>query len=90
MSNLFERPRVDLKSVRWVKEMISQRLRLPDNVTLAVAELRCHEEGCPPVETVASVRYEDGQIKKWRFAKPVKDISCDDIDLLGAPTKYSI
>ena len=86
MSNLFERPRPDLKSVRWVKELISQRLSLPDNVTLAVAELRCHEEGCPPIETVATVRYEDGQIKKWRFAKPLKYISRDDIDLLDVPT----
>ena len=52
MQNLFNRTRPDRDAVRQIKELISEGFGLPDTTTLAVAELRCHELGCPPIETV--------------------------------------
>ena len=80
MSNLFERPRTDAKSTRRIKNLITQRFNLSETVTLAVADLRCHEQGCPPIETVITARYEDGKISNWRISKPVNQITSDDLE----------
>ena len=65
MSNLFERKKIDGNSIRNIKELITNQFKLSENTTLAVAELRWHEPGCPPEETVITARYEDGSIKNW-------------------------
>ena len=83
MSNLFERPRTDAKSTRHIKNLITQRFNLSETVTLAVAELRCHETGCPPIETVVTARYADGKISNWRISKPVNQITSEDLEDLS-------
>ena len=70
MQNLFNRSRPDRDAVRQIKELISEGFGLPDTTTLAVAELRCHEPGCPPEETVITARHEDGSIKIPDVLKP--------------------
>ena len=82
MSNLFERPRTDAKSTRRIKNLITQRFNLSETVTLAVAELRCHEPGCPPIETVITARHIDGSVQDWCIAKPIKDITSEDVEPL--------
>ena len=39
-----------------VKEWVSKHLDLGEDDLVSVAELACHEPGCPPVETVVTVR----------------------------------
>ena len=57
MSNLFERKKIDGSAIRNIKELITIQFKLSENTTLAVAELRCHEPGCPPEETVITARH---------------------------------
>ena len=82
MSNLFERKKIDGNSIRNIKELITIQFKLSENTTLAVAELRCHEPGCPPEETVITARYEDGSIKNWKIGKPINEIKQKDIEKL--------
>ena len=82
MSNLFERKKIDGSAIRNIKELITNQFKLSENTTLAVAELRCHEPGCPPVETVITARYKDGSINDWRIEKPINEIKKKDIEKL--------
>lgn len=83
MPGLFDRTRPDGDAIRRVKTMIANNFELPETTLLSVAELRCHEQGCPPVETVITARAADGGVNDWRIAKPVSDIDIADIELLG-------
>lgn len=47
MPGMFDRTRPDAEAVRRVKAFVAARVGLPETVTLAVAELRCHEPNCP-------------------------------------------
>jgi hypothetical protein len=87
MQNLFERKRPNAEAILRVKTLISEHHGLSDTTTLTVAELRCHEPGCPPIETVFTARDIDGSVSDWRIAKPVKDITIHDIKILNKNTK---
>jgi len=63
MRGLFDSHRPDPKAVCRIKRLIAERFSLPESTTIAVAELRCHEPGCPPVETVITVREVDGSVR---------------------------
>lgn len=79
MPGLFDRARPDADAVRRVKALVAERFELPETTTLSVAELRCHEPDCPPVETVVTARDADGSALDWRIAKPVGEIVAGDI-----------
>ena len=83
MHGLFDPSRPDPKAVRRIKTLVAERFGLPESTTLAVAELRCHEPDCPPVETVITAREADGTMRDWRVAKPLSDVERADIDMLG-------
>ncbi len=82
MPGLFDRARPDAEAVRKIKALIAERFDLPETTTLAVAELRCHEPDCPPVETVVTARQADGSVQDWRIAKAINDIVDADITSL--------
>ena len=82
MPGIFDRTRPDAKAVRRVKALVAAHVGLPETVTLAVAELRCHEPNCPPIETVITARETDGRARDWRIAKPITDITAEDVALL--------
>ena len=82
MSNLFNRARPDATAIRQLKELISDIFGLPKTAILSVAELQCHEVGCPPIETVVTARYSDSSMQDWRIAKPVNEITFMDIENL--------
>ncbi|MCY3874610.1 MAG: hypothetical protein OXF88_09985 [Rhodobacteraceae bacterium] len=83
MRGLFDPNRPDPKSVRRIKMLIAERFGFPESTTLAVAELRCHEPGCLPVETVITAREADGSMRDWRVAKPLSEVERADIEILG-------
>ena len=62
--------------------LVAERFELPGSTVLAVAELRCHEPDCPPVETVITARQSDGSMRNWRVAKPLGDVERTDIEML--------
>ena len=87
MRGLFDRKRPDAESVRRVKALVSEQLGLHGAAALTVAELACHEPGCPPIETVVTVHGADGQRRTWRLHKPVAEITAGDVEtaISGAP-----
>ena len=83
MRGMFNRKRPDANAVRNLKKIVAEQFELPDDTTLSVAELNCHEPGCPPTETVITARSPDGTTADWRVAKAIADIRETDInDLL--------
>ena len=86
MQDLFGRQRPDADAVRRIKSLVAARFELPETTTIAVAELRCHEPGCPPVETVVTARDADGGLCDWRIPKPVAEIGDADVTALETET----
>lgn len=84
MRGMFDRSRPDPEAVRRIKALVTERFGLDDTTTLAVAELRCHEPDCPPVETVVTARDAAGTVRDWRIAKPVSEVEPADIEMLDA------
>ena len=82
MQGMFNRKRPDANVLRNLKKIVARQFKLPDDTTLSVAELNCHEPGCPPTETVITARSPDGTTTDWRVAKPVADIQETDINKL--------
>ena len=79
MQNLFERKRPNVEAVQRIKKLILDHYRLSETTTLAVAELKCSEPGCPPIETVVTARHADGSMSDWRIPKAIMEITVDDI-----------
>ena len=82
MQGMFNRKRPNANVVRNLKKIVARQFKLPYDTTLSVAELNCHEPGCPPTETVITARSPDGTTTDWRVAKPVADIQETDINKL--------
>ena len=82
MPGMFDTKRPDAQAVRRIKALVAAHFELPDTTTLSVAELRCHEPGCPPLETVVTARAADGSVSDWRVAKRLADIEKADIEML--------
>jgi len=84
MRGLFDRKRPDAAAVRRVKALITEHLGLPGAATCMVAEVACHEPGCPPIETVVTVHGADGQRRTWRLYTPIAEITAADVAALEA------
>ena len=82
MQGMFNRKRPDANVVRDLKKIVAKQFKLPDDTTLSVGELNCHEPGCPPTETVITARSPDGTTTDWRVAKAIADIQETDINKL--------
>ena len=82
MQGMFNQKRPDANAVRNLKKIVAEQFELPDDTTLSVAELNCHEPGCPPTETVITARSPDGTTTDWRVAKAIADIQETDINNL--------
>jgi hypothetical protein len=61
-------------ALRQVKTWAEQALRLPDDYAVLVTELRCSEEGCPPVETVIAVVGGPEKLRQGKVACPADDV----------------
>ena len=79
MKGMFDRKVIDPKAIRTLKAVFLQKFPLQDNTSISIAELSCHEPDCPPIETVITVRYENGSMKNWRVAKPISEVEETDI-----------
>ena len=76
---MFNRKTKNIEKIRNLKLLISYKYKLSDNTIISIAELSCHEPDCPPIETVITVRYENGSMKNWRVAKPISEVEETDI-----------
>ena len=57
-----------------VKSWVSQHLVLTETDLITVAELTCHEPGCPPVETVVTVHELGGRSRSWHIHRPLAEV----------------
>ena len=62
-----------------IKVWVSKQLGLGENDLVSVAELTCHEPDCPPVETVVTVHWNDGERETWKIHKPMSEVSQSDM-----------
>ncbi len=67
-----------------IKALVRRHFGLDDAATLMVSELRCHEDGCPDVETVIAVMGSGRANLTWKIAKPMAQVDADDIATLSA------
>lgn len=51
----FLRPKKRVGNADAIKTWVRDALGLADDATVMVSELACHEEDCPPLETVVAV-----------------------------------
>mgnify|MGYP005731458561 FL=1 len=82
MVEMFDNKKTNPEIIRNLKSVFTEKFYISKDSTISVAELRCHEPNCPPVETVFTVRTTDGLIKDWRISKSVSEIQIKDIELL--------
>lgn len=60
---------------RWTHEL----LRLDDDATLTINEVRCPEPGCPDLETVIGISCAPGRWRRLRVPRPVADVTREDL-----------
>ena len=82
MKNLFDRRRPNGAKVREIKDLVINYFGFPETTVLTAAELRCHDDSCPPVETVITARHSDSSTQDWRLTKPIDEIAKKDIESL--------
>jgi hypothetical protein len=68
-----------------IKRWVAEALGAGGETTVMVAELRCAEPGCPPVETSISVLDKPGEPRQRKIHKPMSDVTRDDVLHLFAP-----
>jgi hypothetical protein len=71
-------------SAQRIKDLVRAHFALDDGMTLMVSELRCHEDGCPDVETVIAVMGGGQANLTWKIAKPMAQVDAGDVAGLTA------
>ena len=82
MVGMFDKKVTNPEIIRKLKLDFAENFQLPESAMISIAELRCHEPGCPPVETVITARFTDGKTKDWRISKSASEIKHIDITML--------
>ena len=68
--------------IRKLKIQIAKKYQLPESTIISIAELACHEPGCPPIEIIITSRAEDGSMQNWKIGKSIDKIEESDINQL--------
>ena len=79
---MFNKKKPNVELIRKLKIQISKKYQLPESTLISVAELACHEPGCPPIETIITARAEDGSMQNWRVGKTIDKIEESDLSKL--------
>ncbi|MFM7335462.1 MAG: hypothetical protein ACKO2N_14475 [Tabrizicola sp.] len=83
MLGLFNRrPRPDAEAVARLKGWVADLMSLNERDHIAIAELVCHEPGCPDLETVVTVTLADSRRFVLRFPSAVAAVTAGDVNLL--------
>ena len=57
-----------------VKELVRKTWGIDNNVVIMVSELKCHEDGCPDVETVVALMPEGQNPRKIKIERPIAEV----------------
>lgn len=66
-----------------IKGWAARAFGLEDGTPMTVAELRCMEPGCPPVETVIAILGTPGPPRQYKVHKPMSEVTFEDVAGLG-------
>ena len=83
MVGMFDQKKTNPETIRYLKKIITEKFQLSDTTIISVAELRCHEQGCPPIETVINIRDDSSIIRNFKILKSTSDIKAIDIENLN-------
>jgi hypothetical protein len=78
------RPAGDPERVAAIKTWVAEAFHLPNGATVMVTELRCHEPGCPPLETVIAILNEADRTRQHKLHKAIADVTRGDVHGLAA------
>lgn len=67
-----------------IKETVVRFLDLPEDATVMVTEIQCHEPGCPPLETVIAILREGASPRQFKLHKGVGEVGEADVAALLA------
>ena len=85
MLGLFKRkPPADPVVTDRLKTWVRALMGLSDSDTIMLAELACHDPGCPDLETVITVVYADRRRFVLRFPGPMAGVTEGDVRSLQA------
>jgi len=88
MLGLFKRkPPADPVVTERLKAWVAALMDLSDNDTIMLAELACHDPGCPDLETVITVIRTDRRRFVLRFPGPIAGVTKADVQSLSTQTK---
>lgn len=71
--NRFQGKTTEIK--KWVKDILD----LPNDTPISIAELTCHEENCPDLETVIGVMDPSKPIATFRIHLAISDVTKPEI-----------
>ena len=71
----------DVSLISKIKHWVRECFELTKNEIILVTELQCHEEGCPPFETVIVVFRKGTEKEQYKFHKRLDEISFEDIQV---------
>ena len=66
-------------AVANLKREVYRLLDLPPDVVVSIAELACHEPGCPEIETVVGIMIEGRPPRTARIHKPIPEVTNQDL-----------
>jgi hypothetical protein len=72
-------PTVSDTAIDRIKAWVHRHWQLDDTTVVMVTQLRCHEPGCPPVETVIALLPMEGARWQTKLHKAPEDVSAADI-----------
>ncbi|MCA9456296.1 MAG: hypothetical protein KC587_06515 [Nitrospira sp.] len=83
MQDLFgKNQKRDVAAISIIKRWVSDVFNLAENDIILVTELQCHEEGCPPFETVIVILMEGNRKVQYKFHKRINEVAFEDISNL--------
>jgi hypothetical protein len=71
-------------ALRRVRTWAEQALNLPEGYMVLVTELRCSEEGCPPIETVIVIVGGPEKQRQGKIACPAEEVSRAHVEAVCA------
>ena len=69
---MFNKKKPNAEAIIKLKNLFIKKFKLTESTILNVAELNCHEPGCPPTETVITARTNNKLTEIWRIHKPIE------------------
>jgi hypothetical protein len=63
-----------------IKDWTRKLLKLNDQAIVMVSELQCHEEGCPPIETVIAVMETGNEKQMFKIHKAIDELTQNEVE----------